>query len=220
MEYIVRTKKYENKTPHKEAKKIYIFCEGEKREVHYFKFFEGLTSSLAIIPIASKDGKSDPSKLKESAQEYFKSNNHTFMEELSDEVWFVIDTDHWNLGGKITLLKQYLEEKNKSYKGWFAAQSNPSFEIWLYYHFFSEKPNENEVSTYDTFKKFLDNKIKGGFDSRKMPVHIASAIDIAQNNYIEEHNQPSKYSTEVYLLAQKILPFIREELDSILARNL
>jgi len=30
------------------------------------------------------------------------------------------------------------------------AQSNPSFEIWLYYHFYEKKPNADEVAQYNT----------------------------------------------------------------------
>jgi hypothetical protein len=60
--------------------------------------------------------------------------------ELEDEIWYVIDTDRWNEGDKINALKTYVEERNKEYKGRFVVQSNPSFELWLYYHFNSEKP--------------------------------------------------------------------------------
>ena len=48
----------------------------------------------------------------------------------NDEVWFVIDTDEW--GNKIISLKDDCNTK----QSWNVAQSNPCFEIWLYYHFY------------------------------------------------------------------------------------
>lgn len=65
--YIVRPNRYERKEPSRDSRKIYIYCEGNRREFDYFKFFCGLSSNVNIIPIPSKDGKTDPNKLKESA---------------------------------------------------------------------------------------------------------------------------------------------------------
>jgi len=140
MKYLSRNKIYKKIEPFKNAKKIYIFCEGERREIDYFKYFQGFASNIDIIPIPNDNGKSDPIKLKENAEVLFYGNSPTkpiynLSTELKDEVWFVIDTDRWNEGDKINFLKKFTEEKNKNYHGWFVVQSNPSFEIWLYYHF-------------------------------------------------------------------------------------
>jgi len=216
MKYLSRNKVYEKVEPFKDAKKIYIFCEGEKREIDYFTFFQGFASNIDIIPIPNDNGKSDPIKLKEKAEHNIKNGDISLSNELRDEIWFVIDTDRWNEGNKIGILKSFVQEKNKSYKAWFVAQSNPSFEIWLYYHFYSEKPDNKEIATFISFKEFVSTKIKGGFDSRSMPLEIQQATLNAEKNFESENEQPKIYSTEVFNLAKQIINFTKTQLDRCL----
>jgi hypothetical protein len=216
MKYLSRNKVYTKVEAFKNAKKIYIFCEGD-REVNYFKYFQGFVSNIDILPIPNDNGKSDPSKLKEQAERSLQNGSISISAELLDEVWFVIDTDSWNEGNKIDKLKTFVGEKNKSYKGWYVAQSNPSFEIWLYYHFNSEKPKNEEVVASSSFKSYLATKIKGGFDNRSMPVEIQQAAANAAKNFESENGQPKIYSTEIFILAKQIINFTKEQLDQYLA---
>lgn len=216
MKYLSRYKVYKKVEPFKNAKKIYIFCEGERRELDYFSFFQGFASNIDIIPIANDNGKSDPTKLKAQAELSLENRSILLSEELLDEVWFVIDTDRWNEGNKIGLLKAFVEEKNQSYNGWFVAQSNPSFEIWLYYHFHSEKPRSEEMVAFASFKEFVATKIKGGFDNRRMPLEIQRATLNAGRNFESENEQPKVYSTEVFNLAKQIVNFTKGQLDECL----
>jgi hypothetical protein len=219
MKYLNRNKVYERAEPSKSAQKIYIFCEGEVREVDYFNFFKGLSSNIDIIAVPSEKGQSDPQKLQERAKNLLiEEKNNKLLKELHDEVWFVIDTDRWNKDGKIEKLRTFAAEKNSEYKSktWFVAQSNPAFEIWLYYHFYSEKPDNEEVVNCKSLKIFLNDKIKGGFNSSSMPVYIQSASLNAKNNYEDENGQPKQFSTEVFRLAEVIISFTKESLDSIL----
>lgn len=215
MKYLSRHKVYEKVEPFKNAKKIYIFCEGD-REVHYLKFFQGFASNIDIIPIPNENGKSDPTKLKAQAEKCLENNSVSLSKELADEVWFVIDTDRWNEGNKIGELRNYVEDKQKTYDGWFVAQSNPSFEIWLYYHFNSEKPIDSEIEAAQSFKDFVATKIKGGFDNRSMPLEIQQATLNAENNFERENGQPKLYSTEVFNLAKQIIKFTKVQLDQCL----
>lgn len=217
MKYLSRHKVYKKVEPFKNAKKIYIFCEGERKEIDYFKFFQGFASNIDIIPIPNDNGKSDPTKLKAQAELSIENNSISLSQELLDEVWFVIDTDRWNEGNKIDELKTFVEEKKKSYNGWYVAQSNPSFEIWLYYHFNSEKPKNEEVAASASFKEFVTTKIKGGFDNRSMPLEIQQATSNAEKNFESENGQPKIYSTEVFILAKQIINFTKAQLDQCLA---
>lgn len=217
MKYLSRNKVYKKFEPFKNAKKIYIFCEGERKEIDYFKFFQGFASNIDIIPIPNDNGKSDPTKLKAQAEFSIENNSISLSQELLDEVWFVIDTDRWNEGNKIDKLKAFVEEKKESYNGWYVAQSNPSFEIWLYYHFNSEKPNNEEVAAFASFKEFVATKIKGGFDNRSMPLEIQQATSNAENAFESENGQPKIYSTEVFILAKQIINFTKAQLDQCLA---
>jgi hypothetical protein len=96
------------------------------------------------------------------------------------------------------------------------AQSNPSFEIWLYYHFYSEKPKNEDVLACVSFKEFVDIKIDGGFDSRGMPLEIQLATLNAEKNFENENEQPKVYSTEVFNLAKQIINFTKAQLDHCL----
>lgn len=213
--YLIRSRRYERQEPLRDSRKIYIYCEGNKREFDYFSFFCGLSSNVNIIPIPSKDGKTDPEKLMEAAQEEFGINSdvspkYTLDVSQHDNVWFVIDTDSW--GSKITDLRNFCKSQNDGLDNetWYVSQSNPSFEIWLYYHRFSEKPVKNEVDKYSSIKEFVDAQIPGGFDSRKHPVRIETAIQNAKATYEEENQVLKLYSTEVFKLGQVILPFVKD----------
>ena len=213
--YLVRSRRYERQEPLRDSRKIYIYCEGNKREFDYFRFFCGLSSNVNIIPIPSKDGKTDPEKLMEAAQEEFGINSDVspkFTLDVSqqDNVWFVIDTDSW--GSKITDLRNFCKSQNAGLdnEAWYVSQSNPSFEIWLYYHKFSEKPVKNDVDKYSSIKEFVEAQIPGGFDSRKHPAMIEVAIQNAKATYEEENQVLKLYSTEVFKLGQVILPFVKD----------
>ncbi|MGV8112746.1 hypothetical protein SDC9_77489 [bioreactor metagenome] len=218
MRYLSRNKVYHKLEIQKDAKKVYIFCEGEETEVRYFKYFQGFSSNIDIIPFPNDNGKSDPLKLKENAELLFLGNETTAPKfnlsiEYKDEIWFVIDTDRWNEGDKIQLLKDFCISKNTHSTQWFTVQSNPSFEIWLYYHFNVSKPVELEVNKFNTFKEYVNNQVKGGFDNRSMPVELSIAIENSLRNFEVENGQPKVYSTEVHILGQVILSFVNEQLE-------
>ena len=213
MRYLSRNKVYEKSEIAKDAKKIYIFCEGDT-EKKYFNYFKGFSSNIDIIPIPNDNGKSDPTKLKENAVLLFFGNKtispiYKLSEEDKDEVWFAIDTDRWNEGNKIQKLKDFCADKNK----WTVVQSNPCFELWQYYHFYTEKPFAENISKYSSFKEFVNNQIKGGFDSRSMPIELESAIKNSLKNFEIENEQPKLYSTEVHVLGQVIHAFVGNQLE-------
>jgi len=218
MRYLSRNKVYQKIDADRTAKKIYIFCEGAETEIKYFKYFQGFSSNIDIIPIPNINGQSDPLKLRENAELLFLGDEFNppkllFSEEYKDEVWFVIDTDRWNESDKIKLLKAFCDTKNISRKQWFVAQSNPCFELWLYYHFYVIRPETSLVVEYASFKDFVNYVIAGGFDPRKMPIEIENAIMNSKSNFQTENNQPALYSTEVHLLGDVIVPFIKTQLD-------
>lgn len=203
----------------KDVKKIFIFCEGDT-EVNYFNYFKGFSSNIDIVPIANTDGKSDPKKLKEDAVlklfgNEFEKPKLNFSKDFGDEVWFVIDTDHWNQGNKIEDLRTNCALQTK----WSVVQSNPCFELWLFYHFEKLKQIEEEISKFFSFKDFLNHKIKGGFNKWKHPIFIQDAILNSEKNFETNGNQPALLSTEVFLLAKSILPFIKDNIDKGLEKQ-
>lgn len=170
---------------------------------------------MEIIPIAPYDHKSSPNNLINYAEMLFFSETPTYKldYEQNDMVWFVVDTDQWAEDGLIELLRKFCNKKNNEHKHWHVAQSNPSFEIWLYYHVYKTRPLDKEVSGYSSFKDFVNSKIAGGFDSRTMPIYIEDAIRNSENNYNEDKNGPSKYSTEVHVLGTDIVKYSKRDLQ-------
>ena len=164
---IRRIRDYSKREPSRDAHKIYIICEGKGTEPNYFAFFEGMSSNLEVITIPPTEG-TDPLKLLERAKQVLLGEERKYTLDFlhRDTVWFVIDTDTWEKEGKITPLREFCAQLNvaipqkydeaKSYSAWNVAQSNPSFEIWLYYHFYDAMPTTDEVEKHASFKEYVD----------------------------------------------------------------
>lgn len=210
---------------------VYLSCAKATTEPKYFGFFEKLSPRLDVIPIPSEDGKTDPIKLMQWAVENLISRKAFDVDFYQgDTVWFVIDTDEWEEQGKISVLRQFCQQQNealketikkqhyekKPYNAWLVAQSNPCFEIWEYYHIYDEIPVIEEVEKYATFKEFVNAVIKGGFDSNTMPVELVKAISNAKSNFSKDDEGRLKlYATEVCLLAEEMLPFVKRDIDRL-----
>jgi len=205
-----RNKLYTRREPDKEGKLYFIFCEGEKRETTYFYFFNRIASQIIIQIIPIEDGKNSPMGLyKNACQSLLKSDensNPSFTINTDDEVWFIIDTDKW--GKEVDKLRESISK----HKNWFVGQSNPSFEVWLYYHFKKEKPKE----IVSNWKVFLNDIIKGGFNNSKHPVYIQTAITNSEANFSIINKEPAISTTEVFILAKKILPLVKSDIDALL----
>ena len=223
---IQRRKDYAKKAPSKEASKIYIVCEGKETEKGYFDFFEGLSSNLKLIIIPPEDG-TDPLKLMELAQRLLLSETGRYSLDFRqrDKVWFAIDTDTWEREGKIQPLRDFCSEQNKKleafdeikpYEAWNVTQSNPSFEIWLYYHFYPNKPDVEDIEQHPSIKSYVDSTIAGGFNYQKDPVRIKDAIDNSERNFHRQENgNPDLFSTEEHFLAKEILGFVNSEITKL-----
>ena len=224
---IQRRRDYGKREPSRDAHKIYLVCEGKDTELNYFKFFEGLSSNLQVIAIPPTVG-TDPIKLMKRAQEVLLDDNRQYTVECEhgDTVWFIIDTDTWEKEGKIKPLREFCQEQNdiirekydevKPYPVWNVAQSNPCFEIWLYYHFYDKKPSQEKVGDCASFKEFVHLEISGGFNFEKDPARLEDAISNAEANFgMEKDGRLSLYSTEMNKPGREILGFVKSELDKL-----
>ena len=224
---IVRRKEYAKREPSRDAHKIYIVCEGKGTEPDYFSFFEGLSSNLQLITIPPGEG-TDPLKLMERAKDVLIGDNrkYTIDYQQGDTIWFVIDTDTWESEGKIAPLREFCSSQNvdipkqydevKSYSAWNVAQSNPCFEIWLYYHFYENKPVDAEVQKFVSFKEYVASTISGGFDFQRDPVRLEDAVSNTRNNLEEDaKGKPALYSSEVYILGEEIDKFVKSDLAKL-----
>lgn len=206
-----RNKLYTRREPEKEGKLYFIFCEGEKRETTYFYFFNRLASQIIIQIVPIGDGKNSPMGLYNNAcQSLIKSDenpNPSYLLNDEDEIWFIIDTDKW--GKEVDALRNSVANQ----KNWFVAQSNPCFEVWLFYHFEKEKPKDVVAN----WKVFLNDVVKGGFNPTIHPIHIQTAIANSEATFTRTNNQPDPVTTEVFILAKKILPLVKADIDALLS---
>jgi hypothetical protein len=210
---IIRNRLFERIAPSREAKSIYIFCEGADREYNYFKYFIELDSRINLkVYKLSPHQNNSPLGLYEIAQSSLitsKNNPNPIYEfQENDEVWIVLDTDRDKNDSR---RKQIDDVKNsiKELKGWNLAESNPCFEVWLYYHFNNKLAVFNELDKCKSWKPFVDKNLKGGFDPRKHPILIETASENAKDNFrVDDKNKPTVGTTEVFYLADSILKIV------------
>jgi hypothetical protein len=185
---ILTNRLFERVAPSREAKNIYIFCEGAKREYNYFLFFRERDSriNIEIYKLDSKEDNSPLGLLKIAEKCIVKTAKnpnpkYNFIE--GDEVWIVLDIDkdkNDSREAQIEFVKKECKRKNN----WFLTRSNPCFEVWLYYHLFSERPMLNEAEKCPAWKKYVNESVIGGFDPRKHPIFIETASRNAANNFM------------------------------------
>ena len=215
---------YDKPSENLEVTVIYIFCEGEKREYQYFKNFNK-ECNIKVEVFNWKDyNKEDPenNKITNSPQGLLdvakrlttssEDNPNPKYEVLNeDEVWLVFDTDRDKTDtrrSQIIALRNYC----KSTKNWQPAQSNPSIEVWFYYHHFATRTTFYNIHLAKQWKTQLNNLIQGGFNSKNHCKSVKQAIENAEKNFtIDEHSEPIPASTEVFKLATKICELVDKE---------
>lgn len=200
---------YNREAPSRDAKLIIIYCEGKKREKQYFNYFSEISSKIKLeIEAPTQHDNTSPNGLHEKAVNHIvkSEENPNPKYEMDDEVWFVIDTDDW--GNQIQELRNNCIKQNN----WNVAQSNPCFEVWLYYHI-SEFETFDKMNSSKAWKQYLNNKVAGGFDSKKHSILIETAIKNAKTKFDEKIDIGS---TEVFKLAENFYPFIEDRIKEAL----
>lgn len=197
--------KYDKIPPWRDATLFLIVCEGERREVQYFEFFNELDSKLKVIPVPSEEGKSAPNHLQINAEK-------AVISEVSDggiyELWVVLDIDSWQEKA-IHEVQKFCKNKNN----WHVAISNPCFEVWLYFHFEKAKPIMNELSKCKEWKQLVNQAVAGGFDPMRHPTLIQEANKNAKTNYSAKGYLPDVASTQLFELGKKIYSLTKRVLD-------
>ncbi len=209
-----RNRAYQREPPTEEAIKIIIVCEGIRREGDYFSYFEDLDSRVAIRVIKpSPDADNSPTGLYESFQQLLTTDAENGEAELvlehGDEVWFVIDTDRWE--NKITELRA-LTYPHPNYR---VVQSNPCFEVWLYYHYYLPHPDFPDRANSKTWKPYLDQVVPGGFNAQRDPIRLPDATRHAEHTFERDDlSNPAVGCTELYLLGRRLHELLGHKLDS------
>lgn len=213
---ILTNRLFERQAPSREAKSLYIFCEGAKREYQYFEYFREIDSRIKVeVNKLNPDENNSPKGLYDLAVSSFSGNKPKFTLQENDEVWIVIDTDPDKANSREEQIMQ-IKEVCQSKDNWFVVESNPCFEVWLYFHQ-NEKIEEFESDDIcKSWKLKVNKSYDGGFDSRRHPIFIEEAIQNAERNFdSDKSNRPLKGSTEVYILAKSMFAVIKNKIRAV-----
>lgn len=203
---------------------VVIFMGGTDREPNYFKIITGPKTKhlFSNIKLESFPSNYNPKKIFiDYAILKIEKYVSSMSEDYPDSFYFIVDVDQFR--DELIEIKPQCEEKNLN-----LIISNPCFEVWLYYSERSDKfeaftyPTENNSQLSQNVKFWLGNEsgINGGVKTTKAIFNIKQNIENARNNYdVDEDGIPSLFSTNMFELAEEILPYIEEDLERIKKLN-
>ena len=110
----------------KQYKKFVISCEGSVTEREYFDRLRNICWNGVTLDILTSRNQSSPLQVLERIRNYGKTLK------AGDELWCVVDKDHWT-DEQLNALFAWAEEPSPISRG--VALSNPKFELWLLAHF-------------------------------------------------------------------------------------
>lgn len=196
-----------------------IISGGEVREKNYFR----ITSNKDRFKRIKLEFITDPLKLSPDGMyelaEYKKAHYSSSRNEDAepDKIYLISDVDHF--------ITELIRIKPKcEIEGFHLIISNSCFEIWLYYAYCDKIPSfsiPNDVLKISSkFKGWLPSAVPGGIKPLKAILNIYTNIENAKNNYKEDENGiPLLFSTNMFLLAEELLPLIEPELTNMIEEN-
>lgn len=218
---ILTNRLFDRIDPIKEAKSIFIFGEGAKREYQYFQYFRSKDSriNIEIYPLEESENNS-PAGLLEIARSAIEKTDATMNPrydfQTGDEVWIVVDFDTDKTESRISQF-QVIKEFCAGRDNWNLVISNPCFEVWLLFHVLENIESFDNDHLSSSWKKKVPEVISGGFHSSRHPIFIEAATRNAKSNFVNiDDGMVAVGSTEVWQLGESILAILKEKIDLIL----
>lgn len=194
---------------------IVVFSNGEVREKRFFQWMmhhcERLKLEFFSKPISPDDLLVD---VKAKKSEY----DMTASAETPDTYYTVTDVDHFYND----ILRSKAGYENEGIK---LIISNPCFEVWLYYskrddRFEGFVSPEDRLKLSQAVKRFLNEKIPGGVNPVKAVFDIKENIANAHKNYgVDELGIPVQFATNMFLLAEDVLPYLEADIEEWKEKN-
>ena len=210
-----------------ETKIVFIISGGDKREKDYFKMLmkDRHIRRLKIAFVSKKGQGLVPSQMFELAKEYlfnkrFVTETDSFSIDADDTLYLVQDMDEF----EVDIRTMFDKGDEIQQATWIV--SNPSIEVWLFYHKFDTpkgyldeglKKPLSERSQW--LKKKLDALVPGGINPINAFADIRIAIANSKANYKEYNGLPDVYSTQMHILAEDILNTLGNEFDEMRQRR-
>ncbi len=197
-----------------------IISGGEVREKDYFKIIshQDKFQRIKLEFISESNKLVNPTRMYELAI-YKKERLESSKEKDSepDRFYLISDVDDF-ISELIKIHPLCLKENFR------LMISNPCFELWLYYAHCCDIPNfpipDKATKISGKFKGWADTAIRGGVKSKRAIFYIYPNIENAKRNYKEDENGiPMLFSTNMYSLAEDLLPLIEPELTNMIDEN-
>ncbi|MFB9923563.1 RloB family protein [Amycolatopsis halotolerans] len=178
----------QRKTPHRQQRSlILLVCGGEETEPSYFNGMRRWFRNPAV-KVVVKGKKGDPETLVRYAARVRSENDY-------DEVWCVVDVDHFPLPGAVASAKKL---------GVKLAVSNPCFEYWLLLHFEDcQTPMTRYQEVERKLKKHVPTYRKDGVRFDDYAVGVESAVARAKSGCpADSHPHERTPSTSVWPIVE------------------
>lgn len=192
-----------------------VYSGGTEREKDYFRLIDRNSALFPSVRIAfhadpNFDEGGKPSIMrfaKEKTEEYKESAS----EENADSYFLLTDVDHFERF--LPEMKQECVADNIE-----LIISNSCFEVWLYYAERSDRCEgfeipQKKLAISSSFKTWAGEQIKGGLKPTKAIFNIGQNIANAKTNYVEDNGFPTLFSTQMFRLAEKMLPYVKDGLE-------
>lgn len=218
---------YSKGAPYISTSMMFILSGGSKREKDYFKPLrtDGNIRSIRIA-FRSKDGQGlKPYELKKLAEDFLNSkrfvteDDNSYSMEEGDILYLLQDVDEF-----ADEIKGYLPDTNARLPYQWIV-SNPSFEIWLFYHYHDNPDvlkdgismSEHERSKW--LKEYLHEIVPGGVKTIRALYNADAAIINSRKNYMESNGFPALYSTQMHYVVESVLSIMGNEFTEMKARQ-
>jgi hypothetical protein len=171
----------------------------------YFRAFP--THRITVKVLGTRDGLSSPEHVSKRLEDFVTE----FELEEDDELWLMLDTDHWTEPNHINSFSQVCKKAKQ--KGVGLAHSNPCFELWLLLH-------HVEIKAGESFKRCCEveerlRQILGEYNKSNIGVNrlshssISDAVERAKNLDPSPRGRwPQTTGTHVHRLVKKLLGII------------
>lgn len=221
------TDNYEKSASYADPSIVFIISGGAVKERKYFSRLMNHESERIRLVFISKEGQGlVPSQMQlevEEAleEECFEDYDHNLIHYWDgDRIYLVTDVDEFEHS-----LEKLIKQADSRFS-WIV--SNPCFEIWLYYHFFDtpEALADGLALSEDKRSKWLKGRLhdmkadEGGVRAEDAIFEIETAIGNSDKNYREKENGlPEVYSTQMHILATRLLDSFRDEIGAIFSER-
>jgi len=168
----------------------------------YFGIFKNPRIKVRVLP--TEGGRSAPAHVLDRLEEFAQE----FQTMEDDELWLMLDTDHWVEPNHIANFDKVCAEAIR--KGYYLAHSNPCFEIWLLLHVTDLDPGDQFIRCNEVvqrLKSILGEYGQGTIGPERFPLEaVAVAVDRAERlDKAPDDRWPPKTGSHVYKLAKKVL---------------